>query len=193
MSAVLRAAALALLVAAAPAAAQQGQPANGVLLVARPEMQDERFARSVVLVTQLEDGQTLGVILNKPTPAHHASQPLWFGGPVLPRTVVGLFAATEPPQAPAFHVLKNVYLTMQPQIIDGLLAGEGGRYRLYAGFAAWMPRQLEQELERDAWYVLPAEEALLFRDDMDSLWDELVARAAGPRTRGPSIALQWVS
>ncbi len=95
MSSALRAAALALLVAAAPAVAQQAQPANGVLLVARPGMQDERFARSVVLVTQLEDGQTLGVILNKPTPARHESKPLWFGGPVLPRSVVGLFAAAQ--------------------------------------------------------------------------------------------------
>lgn len=186
----LRPIACALLVAAAPAAAQQEQPANGVLLVARPGMQDERFARSVVLVTQLEDGQTLGVILNKPTSARHEGRPLWFGGPVLPRSVVALFAAGEPPPAPAFHVLKNVYLTMHPQIVDGLLAGEGGRYRLYAGFSAWMPQQLAQELERDAWYVLPAEDALLFRDDMDGLWDELVAKASGPRTKIPSVALQ---
>ncbi|MDH4095691.1 MAG: YqgE/AlgH family protein [Betaproteobacteria bacterium] len=190
MSAVLRAAALALLVAAAPAAAQQEQPANGVLLVARPGMQDERFARSVVLVTQLEDGQTLGVILNKPAPARHGGRPLWFGGPVLPHSVVALFAAGEPPQAPAFHVLKNVYLTMHPQTIDRLTAGEGGSYRLYSGFSAWMPRQLEAELESDAWYVLPAEEALLFRADMDGLWEELVAKATGPRTRIPSVALQ---
>jgi len=181
----------ALLVAALPAAAQQAQPANGVLLVARPGMQDERFARSVVLVTQLEDGQTLGVILNKPTSARHEGRPLWFGGPVLPRSVVALFASAEPPQVPAFHVLNNVYLSMHPQIVDRLLAGEGGRYRLYSGFSAWMPRQLAQELEGDAWYVLPAEEALLFREDMDGLWDELVARAAGPRTKRPPAALQW--
>jgi putative transcriptional regulator len=190
MSGALRAAALALLAAAAPAAAQQEQPANGVLLVARPGMQDERFARSVVLVTQLEDGQTLGVILNKPTPARHGGQPLWFGGPVLPRSVVALFAAGAPPPAPAFHVLKNVYLTMHPQIVERLLSGEGGRYRIYSGFSAWMPRQLEAELEVDAWYVLPAEEALLFREDMDGLWDELVLRAAGPRTKSPPVALQ---
>jgi putative transcriptional regulator len=190
MSGILRAAALALLAAALPAAAQQAEPANGVLLVARPGMQDERFARSVVLVTQLEDGQTLGVVLNKPTPARHEGEPLWFGGPVLPRSVVALFAAPEPPPAPAFHVLKNVYLTMHPQIVERLLAGEGGRYRLYAGFSAWMPRQLEAELERDAWYVLPAEEALLFREDMDGLWDELVAKAAGPRTKSAPAALQ---
>ena len=190
MSGILRAAALALLVAAVPAAAQQDEPANGVLLVARPGMADERFARSVVLVTQLEDGQTLGVVLNKPAPARHEGQPLWFGGPVLPRSVLALFAAGQPPPAPAFHVLKNVYLTMHPQTVERLLAGDGGRYRLYAGFSAWMPRQLEAELERDAWYVLPAEEALLFREDMDGLWEELVARASGPRTKNAPSALQ---
>ena len=71
-----------------------------------------------------------------------------------------------------------------------LLFREGGRYRLYAGFSAWMPQQLAQELERDAWYVLPAEEALLFREDMDGLWEELVAKATGPRTKSAPAALQ---
>jgi len=176
----LRAAALALLLAGAPALAQT--PANGVLLVARPEMQDRNFARSVVLVTQADDGHTLGVVLNRPTPARHQGQPLWFGGPVLPHSVVAVFAADAPPGAAAFHVLERVYMTMHPQSIDELLASPQPRYRLYSGFAAWAPRQLERELAQQSWYVLPAEEALLFREDMDGLWETLVARAQGART-----------
>jgi putative transcriptional regulator len=174
--------ALALLLACAPAAAQQAQPANGVLLVAKPDMRDGNFARSVVLVTQTEDGHTLGVVLNRPTTARRADRPLWYGGPVLPQSVVALFAADAPPDAAAFHVLENVYLTMHPRNIDALIAAPGARFRLYAGFAAWVPRQLERELAQDAWYVLPAEEALLFREDPDGLWETLVARARGERT-----------
>lgn len=178
----LAAAALALLCAVAPSAAQQAQPANGVLLVARPDMRDPNFSRTVVLVTQAEDGHTVGVVLNRPMQARHEGHPLWFGGPVLPRSVIALFAAASPPDAPAFHVLERVYLSMHPQNIDALLARPGARVRLYAGFAAWIPRQLERELRQDAWYVLPAAEELLFRDDARGLWEELVARAQGART-----------
>ncbi len=178
----LRRALLALLFAAGGALAQQHEPANGVLLVAKPELDDPNFGRSVVLVTQLEDGQTLGVILNKPTPARHAGRPLWFGGPVMTRSVVALFEAPQPPDAAAFHVLKHVYLSMHPRNLAALLEAPGARFRLYAGFAAWAPGQLEREFGRDAWHVLPADEALLFREDTSGLWEALLRKAAEPGT-----------
>ena len=182
MSARLRMALLALLLASAGAAGQQHEPANGVLLVAKPELDDPNFGRSVVLVTQRGDGQTLGVILNKPTPARHEGRPLWLGGPVMMRSVVALFAVDAPPPAAAFHVLKNVYLSMHPQNLAALLDAREARFRLYAGFAAWAPGQLEGEFGRDAWHVMPADESLVFREDMSGLWEELQAKAAGPRT-----------
>lgn len=177
----MRALALLLALACGAAWAQQHEPANGVLLVAKPELEDPNFGRSVVLVTQLADGQTLGVIVNKPTPARHAGRPLWFGGPVMFRSIVALFAAGQAPPAPAFHVLKGVYLTMHPENIEALLERSAARFRLYSGFAAWAPGQLEREFGRDAWYVLPADEALVFRENMEGLWEELVAQAK-PRT-----------
>jgi putative transcriptional regulator len=176
-----RAALLALLLAGG-AGAQQDEPANGVLLVAKPELDDPNFGRSVVLVTQTQEGETLGVILNKPTPARHEGRRLWFGGPVLIGSVVALFASAEAPPAAAFHVLKNVYLSMHPGNLAARPGARGARFRLYSGFAAWAPGQLEREFGRDAWLVLPADEALLFRDDMSGLWDELIAKAAGPKT-----------
>jgi putative transcriptional regulator len=182
MNALPRAALLALLLAGASALAQQDAPANGVLLIAKPGVDDPNFGRSVVLVTQTKDGETLGVILNKPIPARHEGKPLWFGGPVMLRSVVALFSSDAPPPAAAFHVLKNVYLSMHPQILEALIEGNGARFRLYAGFAAWAPGQLRSEFGRDEWYVLPAEEAILFREDTSGLWQELLAKALGPKT-----------
>jgi putative AlgH/UPF0301 family transcriptional regulator len=96
--------------------------------------------------------------------------------------VVALFHSEQAPKAAAFHVLKNVYLSMHPEIVDALIADDKARYRLYGGFSGWAPRQLESELQRDGWYVLPADETILFREDTSKLWDELVARAVEPRT-----------
>lgn len=186
MIAAARRAALALLLACGAASAQQpllqAQPANSVLLVARPELEDPNFRHTVVLVTQAAGGPTLGVILNRPTTQQHAGRPLWFGGPVLERVVVALYHWPQPPPAPAFHVLAHVYLTMHPQNVEALLGAPGARFRLYAGFAAWGPGQLQGEFDRDAWYVLPADETLLFRDDTHALWEELLAQATAPKT-----------
>jgi putative transcriptional regulator len=162
-------------------AAQQELRPNGLLLVAKPGLQDPNFGRSVVLVTQTPDFRTVGVILNRPTPARHRGKPLWFGGPVMPRLVVAVFRSPTPPKANAFHVRKDLYLSLHPDSVDALLSGRGADYRLYAGFSAWAPRQLESEFGRESWYVLPADEAIVFRKDTAGLWEELLARAVKPQ------------
>jgi putative transcriptional regulator len=174
--------ALVLALACGTALAQQADPPNGVLLVAKRGLEDPRFGRSVVLVTQAPDGHTLGVILNRPTQVRHDGHALWYGGPVMNRVVVALFKAEAPPQAGAFHVLKNVYLSMHPENVDALLAEGRGTFRLYSGFSAWVPGQLQAELERGSWHFLPADEETVFREDTSALWDALVARAEKPGT-----------
>ena len=164
------------------AAAQQELPANGVLLIAKPGLEDPNFSRSVVLVTQAPDFSTVGVILNRPTSVRYQGKPVWMGGPVMRQVVVAVFHSEQPPKSAAFHVLKNVYLSMHPEIVDGLIADQKARFRLYGGFAGWAPRQLESEFQGDGWYVMPADEAVIFREDTSKLWDELVTRAVEPRT-----------
>ena len=193
--------------AGAPVLAQQDLPANGLFLVAKPTLLDPNFARTVVLVTQTEDASTVGVVINRPSPlklpqflsdefeTRNYRDPIYFGGPVMRQAIVALYRSASVPAAAAFHVLKNVYLTMHGENIKQLLATPGAQYRLYAGFSGWAPRQLESEFMRDGWYVLPADEAMLFRKDADGMWEELVERAArrSPRTRnsGATIPTQW--
>jgi len=175
---------LALSLLAAPAWAQQAERPNGILLIAKEDLRDPNFSRTVVLVTQASDGGTVGVILNRPIGRTHASgAPIFFGGPVMQEVIVALFRSERTPAAPAFHVLKGVYLSMHPGNVDPLLEGaDAARYRLYMGFSGWAPGQLESEMQRDGWYVLPASEALLFRADTAGMWEELVEKARGSRT-----------
>ena len=169
---------------AAYCAACMAEPPNAVLLVAKPGLLDPNFSRTVVLVTQAEDASTVGVILNRPTSVRHepTGEPIYTGGPVMPRTIVALFRSESVPSAqspaPSFHVLQGIYLSMQPQIVERLQPP----YRLFAGFAGWMPGQLESEIARDGWYLLPASEELLFRRDSTGMWEELLERASAHRT-----------
>ena len=175
------------------AAAQPAEPPNGVLLVAKPSLTDPNFQETVVLVTQTPDAQTVGVILNRPTKRKLSGETVFFGGPVLRETLVALFQSREQPESPAFHVMRGVYLTMQPEAIERLLARRGQRFRVYAGFSGWAPRQLQGELARDGWYVLPASVDLVFRKDTTGLWSELLAKARGERAaeEGPAaVALR---
>ena len=193
----------ALLAAALPPAAAQEQhrKPNSLLLIAKPHLSDPNFRRTVVLVTQTDDASTVGVILNRPTqlrlqqlmsrevPTENYRDSVYEGGPVMRQVLVAVFRNEGVPGAHAFPVLKGVYLTLHPDNIEKLLVDPKARYRLYAGFSGWAPRQLESEFRRDGWYVLPADDAVIFRERMDGLWEELVEKAerSGPRTRRGEI------
>jgi putative transcriptional regulator len=171
-----------LLMVALPAMAQsQAEPPNAILLVAKPGLADPNFRETVVLVTQTADASTVGVILNRPSAQQHAEtrETLYSGGPVMREVIVALFRSERVPEASAFHVLKGIYLTMHPYNIEQLLAQRGADYRLYSGFSGWAPGQLESEIQRDGWYVLPASAELAFRKDTTGLWEELVRKARG--------------
>lgn len=200
----LRAAALLLaLGVGAPALAQQNLPANGLFLIAKPALTESNFARTVVLVTQTEDASTVGVIINRPSDlrlsqflsrefaTQNYGDPIYYGGPVMRQVLVAVYRTETVPGAAAFHILKNIYLTMHPDNIKLLLDAPGAQYRLYAGFSGWAPRQLESEFMRDGWFMLPAEEAMVFRKSAEGLWEELVERAQrrGPRANNSGVTM----
>ena len=149
--------------------------------MAKPSLTDPNFRETVVLVTQAADSSTVGVILNRPTPNKHepTDSPLFFGGPVMREVLVALYRSEGAPEAAAFHVLKGVYLTMHPRNLEKLWGNDKERYRLFMGFAGWAPGQLESELARDDWFVLPASADIVFRRDTRGLWEELVRKARG--------------
>ncbi len=188
-----------LLWAAAAAAQGTASGPNGVFLIAKPDLLDPNFSRTVVLVTQTEDFSTVGVIVNRPTTLKLSDFPadegvdtgkyrdrVFLGGPVMRHALVAVFQADNPPAAPAFHVLRKLYMTMHQDNMKELLASTGRRYRLYAGFSGWAPRQLESEFNREGWLVLPADEEIVFRAETEGMWEELLQRAQALKTRSRS-------
>lgn len=177
---------------AAPALHAQ-QPPTSLLLIAKPTLLDPNFTRTVVLVTQAEDASTVGVILNRPLQeklqaflpqdlsGENYKDRVFQGGPVMRRVIISVFRSATTPQAPAFPVLKGVYLTMHPVNIKALLADPASQYRIYAGFSGWAPNQLQSEFMRDGWYMLPADAETVFRKDTEGLWEELIRKASKPK------------
>lgn len=172
---------------AEPAAA--ATPEAGMLLIARDGLPDIRFHETVVLLVQSNAQGTAGLILNRPSrltltegvpdlPALATRQgTLAYGGPLAPRALMALVKTVEPPPDPSQKVFATVYLTGAEQLSDWL-GGErpGMLYRVFAGYAGWAPGQLDREMERGDWQVLPADEALVFAGDITGVWQKLVRR-----------------
>jgi len=173
--------------------------ANGILLVAKPELQDPNFRQTVVLITQPQPGAgPIGVIVNRPTD-HRLRQlfpeidalrsnddRIYSGGPVQRDMVLFVFRSSSAPKA-GLHVLGDLYLSGNAELLAEVLKRpEPTRdLRVYAGYAGWAPGQLQAEIELGGWVVFRAEPEIIFSKDPAAVWGALIARAGKRSTRSP--------
>jgi putative transcriptional regulator len=196
LSALLQALAVTLLLAA-PACADEGPLANGVLLVAKPELQDPNFHETVVLITQpVPGGGPLGVILNRPTEARLSEawpdagavpeqfDKLYAGGPVARNQIIFLVRGDARIDK-SLHVLDDVYLSGDPALLKKIVAADlkVRSLRAYAGYAGWAPRQLQAEITAGGWYMVPADADIIFAADTRAMWSALIRKITLRSTR----------
>jgi putative transcriptional regulator len=137
------------------------QPGTGKLLVATAKSHDPDLAQSVVLLIHRSADGAIGLILNQPR------KDLYFGGPIPlgVRTLVRSRTDLEHSQ----RIFGDVYLT------EGVAAAP--KYpgaRTYAGYTGWSSVQLDDEISRGLWKVIPGDAAMVFDTRPDTLWQRLI-------------------
>ena len=187
----------ALLLHAAITQAADDPLANGVLLVAKPELADPNFRETVVLITQpIPGGGPLGVILNRPTGVRLSEawpdagavpeqfDQLYGGGPVARNQVIFLVRSNERVEN-GLRVLDDVYLSGDPGLLKNIVAAEVKvrSLRAYAGYAGWAPRQLQAEIAQGGWYMIPADADTIFTADVAMMWPTLIRKITLRSTR----------
>jgi putative transcriptional regulator len=155
---------------------------RGQLLIAAPSLFDY-FRRTVILVIEHTPDGAMGVVLNResetlvadavPQLAELASAEdvVRIGGPVAPDSVVALGEFDDVGEA-GTHVTGSLG-TLDPDSGNRSLR----RLRVYAGYAGWAAGQLDEELERDAWLVAPAQPGDPFADG--DIWSRALERRGG--------------
>lgn len=145
---------------------------QGSYLVAPPRLHDDNFFRAVVLLIEHDEEGAIGVILNRPTSDSvdevmrlleaddeqgmafegTTSEFIYYGGPV-PGPLVVLHTTVEYSEK---QVLPGIHFSSQKNNLQKVIARDESPYRVYSGYAGWSPGQLEQELERGGWFVVPS-------------------------------------
>ncbi len=183
-------------VAATPGRSEEPRAATGSLagqlLVATPEMQDPRFARTVIYMVRHDASGAQGLVLNRPlreiplavlmdqvgmeSKGVQGMVRLHVGGPVEVQRVSVLHTAEYMGQG-TLLVKDGIALTSDPDILRAIAQGKGPRRALFAlGSAGWAPGQLEAEMKTGAWARASADETLVFDEDYDTKWDRAMAR-----------------
>jgi len=166
---------------------------TGQLLVAMPQMQDPRFARSVVyLCAHSGEAGAMGLVVNKTIDAltieelyshlkiEHARanrpQPVHFGGPVDPGRGFVLHSIDYHEEG-TLGIGGEFAMTATLDILRAMGKGEGPRRSLLAlGYAGWAPGQLDAEIQANGWLWVAADADLVFEATDDSKWERALAK-----------------
>jgi putative transcriptional regulator len=163
------------------------QLTKGSLLIAARELPDPNFAESVVLMVHNDERGALGLIINRPTDISASEllpavdglaefrEPLYLGGPVAAYGIMMLISTEDPP-ADTEHVFDNIHVSGNREHLEEIAADATDRpdhIRLYAGHAGWAPGQLDAEIARGDWKVIPARSSLVFSGEPLKIWSKL--------------------
>ena len=183
--------------------AAEPEASRSVLLIANEAMGDPRFRESVVLVTRHgRNRSTIGVIVNKafdvsldkvfPDFRQATQHRLHYGGPVSQGQIVFLVRNAAAPKA-AITLAEQLFISSDGDSLRELIEASipSSRLRVFDGFSSWAPGQLENEIDRGDWYLLPVDVDALFKEPLDELWQKLLRQATQRmvRWRGNEFAL----
>jgi putative transcriptional regulator len=76
------------------------------------------------------------------------------------------------------RVIDDVHMITSREALESALASgaKPNELRVYLGYSGWGPGQLEIEMARGAWHVLPADADLVFDPEPDSVWRRQIDR-----------------
>ncbi len=184
--------AVALVIPAAGAEVRRADSLAGKILVSSEAMGDPRFDRTIIYMIEHDASGAMGLVVNvriadvplaellprlgledKDTPGQIG---VFYGGPVAPGRTFVLHSTEVLPEG-SIRVDSAVALTTHLEVLRTIARGEGPRHSLLVlGYAGWAPGQLEGELARGAWFVIPGDTALIFADDPAQSWARAIAR-----------------
>lgn len=173
---------------------------EGQLLLAMPGMTDPRFERSVIYLCSHSEEGAMGLVIN--CIAENIDFPelldqldvdynpavisennlqnkeiiLHSGGPVEAGRGFILHTA-DYVQESTLIISETVAMTATVDILSAIAEGTGPQDFIVAlGYSGWGRGQLEDEINRNGWLNIEADEELLFRTDLELKWPRAMAK-----------------
>ncbi|MEM7661517.1 MAG: YqgE/AlgH family protein [Pseudomonadota bacterium] len=165
----------------------QAMDLTGKVLIAMPEIGDDRFRQSIILVCAHAEDFAMGLILNKPvegltlpTLLDQLDIPMTIalpdyqvldGGPVGRDRGFVLHSSDFSCDSATMDVGTDICLTATRDALHAIASEEPPEHAVLAlGYSGWGPGQLEQEIAENAWLVSDMDSDLVFARGHDEKW-----------------------
>lgn len=181
-----------------------------MMLIATDKLDaDPNFNETVIYLTQHGMGGAKGLVINRPDdfmPYDEIYDMLgvrykntdggldtWYGGPVKTDKFTFLHTADERTKKSEDEGPGLMLTHESMAMVRKISSGDGPeKLRFLWGYAGWGPEQLETELEHGKWYIIKADNDLIFHEPADEIYDLALQRykqqkaAAQDTTEGPA-------
>ncbi len=165
---------------------------TGMMLVATPEMMDPRFRETVVFMVNHNRDGAMGLVVNRVLGKMELYKLLrgfgverkgikgtvrvHYGGPVEPKVGFILHSA-DFVRDESVLVTRDVAMTRDIKALVDITGDKGSRRSFVAmGYSGWGGGQLEREIKRRDWYVIPADTDIIFDDRIETKWKRAMAK-----------------
>ncbi|WP_411918831.1 YqgE/AlgH family protein [Coxiella burnetii] len=151
-------------------------------LVAMPQLNDFTFTKAVIYVSQHDAKGALGIIINRPlaltlgkvlehlnieiAQPQIANHPVLMGGPIGQEHGFIVYEQESPQGA-------EILLSASKDMLDDIAKNKGpDDFLITLGYAGWEAGQLENEIARNDWLVVPFNRKILFETPLKSRWQK---------------------
>lgn len=157
-------------------------------LVAMPSLDDVNFSRAVIFLEEHSSEGAIGLIVNKPlhlnlgnvmdhleikiTRPHIADQSVLMGGPVGQDQGFVLHRPWSKAATPTRNNPNSeICISSSKEILRQIATGQGPEgFVITLGYSGWEPGQLELEIFRNDWLVVPGKADILFDTPIEQRW-----------------------
>lgn len=156
-------------------------------LIATPQLHDENFSKTVVLMIEHSDQGSMGLVINRTAPltfrdlgksqslkvaASRRDEALLHGGPVEPfrgfvlHDSLGVDERNE--------LSPGLFLSVTSDALSPLLLDESVHLRFLLGYAGWGPGQIELEMKQGSWLFTEADPAVVLHQEPEKIWEQVI-------------------
>jgi putative transcriptional regulator len=173
---------------------------DGQVLIAMPNMRDERFARTVIYICAHSSEGAMGIVVNQRAaninfpdllvqldvisdndriqlPPRAGAIQVLKGGPVEPGRGFVLHSSDFFIENSTLPIDDGICLTATLDVLKAIAKGDGpGSALLALGYAGWAPGQLENEIQDNGWLHCSADPGLIFDADIANKYDRALKK-----------------
>ena len=151
-------------------------------LITTHQLDESIFDKGIIYICEHDKNGAMGIMLNKPIPNIEKILSKFELKNITPKPNIYLGGPVDLNKGFVIHdnkyeingtleVSKDISLTSNLKIVNDILDGKGpNKFRFTLGYSGWGPGQLEDELKKGSWLILPADQNLIFNTPDNMMW-----------------------